>query len=618
MTFDCETTRDPLGGPQPQGAVAVPGSRVLDGSADPDELSPGSETLQLIAEGVTQVAGWGVAAISVARRDGYLQVVAVAGNDDASRKLHGARTPIAEMMTKLDKADDWGHLKFVPHQRVDLDGEFFWVPDLTPVAADDAWHPMDLLVAPLLDAAGALRGILSIDLPVGGRRPDPEQRRVLNLYAEQAGRAVLTALEREALAEQLRILRATRRIVARASRHSSVQRMLAECRSAMVEGFQARGSWVQTFGVAGREAAAVHAADGRPVRLPAHLTRIAEQAAIRMQTSGEPGILVRHHPVAGALTPTERRVVDAAMDQLGVHSVLFVPLCAAGECLGSLVLVRGRQDARWSDAEQSAAAQIGRDLGQALLSSRNIARQRRLVRELTELDSYRSQLIATVSHELKSPLTAILGHLELLDTLDVPAPARACVTSMDRAARRLARVADDLLLLSRVGDPSTPMVRVPVDLVRIVHDALDVHRVTADKRDIALILDDPGVPVLTAGDPHQLDRVVVNLVSNAVKYSPDGRRVSLSLGVDPDAGEVSLTCTDEGIGISAADRAELFTEFFRSDDPAAATQPGTGLGLAIAARIVDRHRGRIEVESELGVGSLFRVVLPSAPGGSTA
>jgi len=116
--------------------------------------------------------------------------------------------------------------------------------------------------------------------------------------------------------------------------------------------------------------------------------------------------------------------------------------------------------------------------------------------------------------------------------------------------------------------------------------------------------------VLALGDADELDRVCANLVSNAVKYTPEGRSVTVSLARVGD--QVVLECSDEGIGISTSDQEQLFTEFYRSSNPEAIAQPGTGLGLAIVSRIVGRHHGRIEVESSLGKGSTFRVYLPAA------
>ncbi|MCA9572042.1 MAG: hypothetical protein KC656_29590, partial [Myxococcales bacterium] len=172
--------------------------------------APSRDALQLIAEGVTKVAGFGIAAISVARSDGKLEVMAVAGSDEARESLQGRRTPLDQLSRELEKADDWGMFRFVPHERLDASAgeEWGWVPDIEPIDDPDAWHPLDLLTAPLYDDSGVLRGTLAIDLPVDGRRPGEAQRAVLNTYAEQARQSVIVALEREELADQVRMAEA--------------------------------------------------------------------------------------------------------------------------------------------------------------------------------------------------------------------------------------------------------------------------------------------------------------------------------------------------------------------------------------------------------------------------
>ena len=159
--------------------------------------------LQFIAEGVTELAGFGVAAIGVVR-DGMLHTVAVAGDDEASEELRDIQTPVEALLAELENAEDWGAFKFVPHER---EGShltaYKWIPDLEVADAPDAWHPHDLLCSLLTDADGELRGVLSIDVPHDGKRPGPEQRRILELYARQAERAVITALERGEIARDL-------------------------------------------------------------------------------------------------------------------------------------------------------------------------------------------------------------------------------------------------------------------------------------------------------------------------------------------------------------------------------------------------------------------------------
>lgn len=577
---------------------------------------PSRDALELIAEGVTQVAGFGIAAISVVREDGTLELIAIAGDDAAAQSVRGRRTPVASLMTELEKADDWGLLKFIPHERLDLGtGEeaWGWVPDptLVPSDAPDAWHPLDMLVAPLYDDQGNLRGTLAMDLPLDGRRPGAQQREVLQTYAEQAGRAVVTALEREALAEQVRLADAARAIVRNASAQLSMDRILADSQQALVDGFQAQGMWLQTFDEDGQGTGAIYSSDGTKVELPDELVTVAENSARRAWSLQRVEVVCRDRPFGPTITAEQGDGILSFLESIGIASILFTPLGAGPECLGNLVLTRAAGQRDWTDHESAAALDIGHDLGRAILNARAFEREHQLVEELQALDTYKSQLIATVSHELKNPLTAITGHLEMLEgSPDLTGTMESSLKAMGRGARRLARVIDDLLLLSKVGDPHYPIIPVPVDVRRTLDDVLDLSSVAAERKGLVIVVEAPDTPVLASGNADELDRVFANLVSNAVKYTPAGGRITLTLRLED--GVVLLRCTDQGIGISENDQAKLGQEFFRSTNPQAVGEPGTGLGLAIVKRILERHGGQIDVTSELGQGSTFTVSLPAA------
>ncbi|MDN4173516.1 GAF domain-containing sensor histidine kinase [Nocardioides sp. SOB77] len=586
-------------------APTPPGSPDLSPGLSPEAL----ESLQLIAEGITAIAGFGVAAIGLVR-DGFLEMVSVAGSPQARKELVGRRTPLHLLTNELEVADDWGPLKFVPHERLRSDIETWgWVPTLEPLEAPDAWHPLDMLTAPLLDADGTMRGLVSIDLPDDGRRPGPERRRLLERYAAQASRAVLRALEREELEEQVRLAATARRVVRRASRQRSLSKILDESGEALVEGFRALGMWIQTIDEDGLGTGAIHATDGTEVVLPEAILAVAERSA-RMAWAAQQTVVVARGGLRDGLSDDEREQIVDFLDGLDIGSILFVPIGVGPETLGNLVLTRPHGGAPWTDTEASAALDIGHDLGTAILNVRAFEREHRLVKELQALDQYKGQLIATVAHELKNPLTSIVGYLEMLEGEDVEGAVKQALSAMDRGARRMVRVIDDLLLLSKVGDPSNPVIPRPVDLASVAADVVDLTSVAAQKRDITVLVESPTYPVLASGDPDELDRVLSNLVSNAVKYSEPGRTVTVCLARDGE--EVVVECRDEGFGISPEDQEKLFTEFFRSTNPVAVAQPGTGLGLAIVARIVERHGGRIELDSELGRGSTFRVRLPGA------
>lgn len=572
------------------------------------------QALLVIAEGITQLAGFDVAAVSVVRDSQHMQVMAVAGSDEARDTLLGTYTPIARLMDELRHAEDWGMFKFVPHESLDPEAESWgWVPDLAPVDdAPDAWHPMDLLVAPLYGPNGELHGTLAIDCPSDGRRPDEAHRRILNRYAAQAARALYIAVEREAFAEQVRMLSATREVVRNAARERSVAVMLEKVRPSLIKGFRSLGGWIHTFDEDGHGLGAVYSGDGAQIPMPDRLVAIAARAAHESWREQRVGVISRHverdeHGVN--ISDTEFRQVLRFLDAMGVGSLLFVPLGAGRECLGSLALTRGLEDPEWTPAEIDAALEVGRDLGRALLNARALERERELVRELKALDDYKSKLIATLSHELKSPLAAMMANIEFLtQSIDFDPEALGVLAAVDRAATRLVRVVEDLLLLAKVGDPHLPLLTRPVDLVSLVDEVVNLTSV-ADRRRISVSIDGDPTDMVAAGDPAELDILVTNLLSNATKYSGPTSPVRITLTRDD--GWVVLSCTDQGVGISQEDQAQLFREFFRSESPEVKAQAGTGLGLTIVDRIVTRHLGRIEVISALGEGSTFRVFLPA-------
>src|SRR4051812_12157972 len=447
--------------------------------------APSRDALELIAEGVTQLAGFGVAAISVVREDGKLQVMAVAGSDAAREQLEGTRTPVDRLTAEISKADDWGLLRFVPHERLDpgVGEEWGWIPDIDPIDdGPDAWHALDLLIAPLYDGDGTLKGTLAIDLPVDGRRPGEAQRAVLNKYAEQAGRAVVVALEREALTEQVRMAEAAQRIVRGATAQLSLDRVVADSREALMEGFRAAGMWLQTFdrdehGIA---RGALYTSDGSSVELGPELIEIAEGAAQRAWDQQEAAVVAPNRPFSAAISPPQGELVLEFLRDIGVESLLFTPLGAGPECLGNLVLTRAAGAPEWTEAEATTALDIGHDLGRAILNARTFEREHQLVEELQALDTYKGQLIATVAHELKNPLTSVMGHLEMIEASpDITGTTRASLQVMDRGARRMVRVIEDLLLLSKVGDPENRIIAAPVDLHRVVDEVVDLSMVAA-------------------------------------------------------------------------------------------------------------------------------------------
>jgi signal transduction histidine kinase len=572
-----------------------------------------ASVLQSLVDGVADVTGFAVAAVSYLHPDRHLEVVAVAGDDAARDQLIGVRTLVDEISDEFEIADHWGMLRFVPHERLNGETGRGWIPDVAPLDVPDAWHPEDALLAPLSAPTGEMVGLLSVDLPRDGLRPGQFAREALEMYAAQAGIAISNAQQRERLREEVRLAAVVRDVVQSAGKALDLGEVIDACVDPIVRGLRCDALWVRAFEgegeVPGRGRGAIH---GSPRLVPpdeivALAGRLAEQGWATRRAVVLPGT---HHAPADHVTDDEVRLTLDFVGQSGCRSLLLAPMGAGPECLGYLVLGRADESTTWTAEEITAALEIGRDLGRAVLHARLFEREHQLVDELRQLDRYKTEMVSTLAHELKNPLTAIIGHLELLETAEDGRLTDRSLAAIERGATRLSDLVEDLLVLSKVGDPHRALVPVPVDLADVVDNAAELLEPAAAKQGVHIDLVGTGEKVSAYGDAAELDRVVGNLLGNAVKFSPAGGTVTCS--VEAVDGSVVLRCTDQGIGISPADQANLFTEFFRSTNPTALEIPGTGLGLTIVKRIVERHQGTIGLDSEVGRGTTFTVTLPSA------
>lgn len=232
-----------------------------------------------------------------------------------------------------------------------------------------------------------------------------------------------------------------------------------------------------------------------------------------------------------------------------------------------------------------------------------------------EVERLKEDFVSTVSHELRTPLTAINGHLELVIDGDA-GPINDLQHRFLDVARvnttRLAALINDVLDVEQMGADKIELRHEPVDLADVITKVAETFRLEAEAKGLAFrMLAPAGLAVV--GDRDRLIQVVSNLVSNAIKYTTTGE-----VGVAGEAAGsgVDIIVSDTGPGISAEDRGRLFDKFFRSDQRVVRKAGGTGLGLFIAKGIVDRHGGSIVVETAPGVGTKFRVHLPSGLGGS--
>jgi two-component system, OmpR family, phosphate regulon sensor histidine kinase PhoR len=234
------------------------------------------------------------------------------------------------------------------------------------------------------------------------------------------------------------------------------------------------------------------------------------------------------------------------------------------------------------------------------------------VTELRHLERVRQDFVANVSHEFKTPLTAIQGFAETLlaGALEDPNNNRRFLEIIREHACRLARLTDDLMKLARIEAGKMEVQFSAVNLADLAEGCEETARLKSDRKQITLEMDVPATLPRVRGDANLLHEVLQNLLDNAVQYTHPGGKIKVT--AEARERDAVVTVADTGIGIPLADQERIFERFYRVDAARSREAGGTGLGLSIARHIVEAHGGRIRVESEVGSGSRFSFSIPLA------
>jgi signal transduction histidine kinase len=257
----------------------------------------------------------------------------------------------------------------------------------------------------------------------------------------------------------------------------------------------------------------------------------------------------------------------------------------------------------------------GRELWLSFVAVRSPAGVVYAFRDLTlerHLEEAKSDFVATVSHELRTPMTAVLGAATTLMREDIeltPERRRQLLEMIGAQGTRLTKIAEDVLIASRLDRDELRLERDAVDMAELVKTAVEhMREYVPDSISLTARIDSNGAAAL--GDRHRIEQVLVNLIDNAVKYSPDGGEVSVSTAASADG--VRVEVRDTGLGIPAAEQRSIFEKFYRGSLEGERVRGGTGLGLYICRELVRRMGGTIGVSSEPGAGSTFFFELPRA------
>jgi PAS domain S-box-containing protein len=289
---------------------------------------------------------------------------------------------------------------------------------------------------------------------------------------------------------------------------------------------------------------------------------------------------------------------------LGFTSYMCLPMVARGHTLGTITLVTAESGRRYDKADLA----FGEDIASRAAIALDNAR---LYRDAQEAIRARDQFLSIASHELKTPLTSLIGYVDLMQRRaarsgDLTERDQRAVRVIGEQAGRLNKLVGALLDLSRIETGQLSIERGLVDLNALTRRLVEETQPTTDRH--TLVLSAPDQPLMLLGDELRLEQVVQNLIQNAIKYSPTGGPISVQIERDGD--NASLRVSDQGIGIPAAALPQLFRRFYRAPNADAQHISGMGIGLYVVKEIVELHGGTVEVTSEEGQGSTFAISLP--------
>ena len=301
---------------------------------------------------------------------------------------------------------------------------------------------------------------------------------------------------------------------------------------------------------------------------------------------------------------------DVPEKQVNIHSAMCVPLISRGRLLGVLSINDTEGGRDFSDYDLRTLKLFADHAAVAIANATLYEKERENVAKLMEVDRLKSEFVATVSHELKTPLTSIIGAAQTLrrasERLDQESKAEF-LTMMERQGQRLLRLIEDILFASRIEAGESPLKLERVDVLSIVSEAVATlaTRPGADR----IVLDFPDTGLEALADPGALQQVIINLLDNALKYGGvDGPVVVTGNILDDRFVQVSVI--DRGPGIAPEDQELIFDRFRQIDGSRKRRSVGVGLGLYIVRNLVEGHGGKIWVESEVGQGSRFYFTLP--------
>ncbi|MEX1183624.1 MAG: GAF domain-containing sensor histidine kinase [Gemmatimonadota bacterium] len=288
---------------------------------------------------------------------------------------------------------------------------------------------------------------------------------------------------------------------------------------------------------------------------------------------------------------------------LGLRSGICVPIMADGRVSGALTLANAESGRVFSESDLTLALELGVRAGQAVQNAR-------LYEVVRHASDAKSDFLAVMSHELRTPLNAIIGYSDLLllgVPDDVPARARRQVERIRSASTSLLHLVEEVLSFSRIEAGKEDIRISPVDLSAVTRECVAMIEPLAGEKDLAIVLQEPPQALKAVTDERKVRQILTNLLSNAVKFTEEG---TITVAVSSSDDEITVRVSDTGIGIPAEHLERIFEPFWQVEQSATRRFGGTGLGLGVARKLSRLLEGRLVVESRVGQGSTFALVLP--------
>jgi signal transduction histidine kinase len=583
-----------------------------------------------IAHVIATMFGFRVVVTNLRRRewDDFV-VVTVHGDADAREKLLGCTYSHSFFAPLLTDRFDREGAYVIPQGSYDWEshdpGERY-VPQLGAPQDDEAWHEEDEIFVPFKSSAGELLGVFCVGEPASGMRPTRAELRTLVAVVDQAGVAVEGAQFAVAAAKQRRALEHLLHVSGSLTNITATELPLQLVADAIQDALGFERVFVDLADGSGN--LVPHASAGWPADSPLLEHSFPADAFVEL-FSNEPeieGCYLVTDEIASRTVASQYHLYTSQRNGRGPDAWcehwLLVPLFGRdGQLIGVIWpddpadrLLPSRetlQALRMFANHAATAIETARNIAAireiSTTRARLLAQEREHVARLRDLDTLKDDFVAVVSHELRTPLTSIQGYTEVLMQDVTDAEQRGFLQVIDRNTKRLLDIVNELLMIAELEDGE-----IAVDLhehraSELLEETRARSQPSAEAKRITLVFESEPDAVLVA-DRTRLGQVIDNLVSNALKFTPDGGSVGVTHCTEGEAAVIAVT--DTGIGIPADEQAQLFTRFFRTSNARAAHIPGTGLGLAICRAIVQSHGGTLTFDSIEGAGTTFTVRLP--------